>query len=341
MKENSNILFLKQEDMIKAGVLDMKLCLSDVEKTLTLLSDNKIINPSKTSMMVYKNDGSYHFKLNSMPSYIGGDINRPGIKWAGESPLNIKTKLNPMGIDIMILSDADTVLPVAIMDATLITAMRTSACTVTAVKHLIAGNAKEVTVIGAGIIGRTMLMALRDSGLKFSKIRLCDLYKEKAQILADEFKNELNITVTDDTEAACWNTDIVISATTAKKQVVNEEWLNKCTLGCQCGMNEFPTEAITGADVLVVDNWDQLNGYTASSFAKLSEEGLIKKETTLELPDLVAGKVKGRNNDNQRIMYIARGLACLDVMMGDRIYKYADEMNIGQQLSLWDSPIWV
>lgn len=341
MKENSSILFLKQEDMIKAGVLDMKLCLSDVEKTLTLLSDNKIINPSKTSMMVYKDDGSYHFKLNSMPSYIGGDINRPGIKWAGESPLNIKNKTIPMGIDIMILSDADTVLPIAIMDATLITAMRTAACTITAVKHLMAGNAKEVTVIGAGIIGRSMLMALRDSGLKFSKICLCDLYKEKAQILADEFKNELNITVTDDTEAACWNADIVITATTAKKQFINKDWLNKCTLGCQCGMNEFSNETITRADVLVVDNWDQLNEYKSSSFAKLSEEGLINKETTLELPDLVAEKVKGRNNDDQRIMYMSRGLACLDVVIGDRLYKYSDKMNIGQQLFLWDSPIWI
>ena len=90
MKMDSNILFLKQEDAIKAGILDMKACLADTERALTMLSNGEIENPAKTSLKIYKND-EYYFKLNSMPIYLGGEIDRPGVKWAGESPMNMKT----------------------------------------------------------------------------------------------------------------------------------------------------------------------------------------------------------------------------------------------------------
>ena len=62
-----------------------------------------------------------------MPSYIGGDVNIAGIKWAAESKKNATIPGIPYGIDISILSDPETVLPFCILDGTLITAMRTSA----------------------------------------------------------------------------------------------------------------------------------------------------------------------------------------------------------------------
>lgn len=339
MKKDSNILFLKQEDAIKAGVLDMKACLADTEKALAMLSDNEIENPAKTSLKIYK-DNEYYFKLNSMPIYIGGDINRPGVKWAGESPLNLRTHEHPMGIDIMILSDPETVLPVCIMDATLVTAMRTSSCTVTAAKYMKKPGPQSVALIGAGVIGRTMLMALRDSDAEFSKIRFCDLDIEKAKLVAKGFEGELDITVTDSAEEAIRGADIVITATTANKQIVQHDWIEDTSVILQVGMNEYPIECITETDQLVVDNWDQMYKFKGSNFLKLYEEGKVDKEKTLELGDVVSGKQVARKNDSQKMMYMSRGLGCLDVMVGNRVYLKAKEMGIGQTIKLWDEPIW-
>lgn len=123
---NPEILFLKQEDVIKAGLLDMKQILAVTEKTYAMLGQGLIKNPPKTNTSIPDKENWQSF-FNAMPCYIGGDINIGGIKWAAESKKNATIPGIPYGIDISILSDPETVLPFCILDGTLITAMRTSA----------------------------------------------------------------------------------------------------------------------------------------------------------------------------------------------------------------------
>jgi len=116
----TEILFMKQEDVIEAGILDMAMVLEMVEKAFYLEGQGEIINPPKTvfGIPIGQEPSSKFF---SMPVYIGGDVNRPGIKWAAESRANAETGNLPMGIDLVILSDPVTVQPVAIMDGMVIT----------------------------------------------------------------------------------------------------------------------------------------------------------------------------------------------------------------------------
>jgi hypothetical protein len=118
----SELLFMQQEDVIAAGILDMGKVLEMVEKAFYLEGQGEIINPPKTVFGIPfgPNPQSHFF---SMPVYIGGDVNRPGTKWAAESMANTKTGDLPMGIDLVILSDPVTVQPVAIMDGMVITAL--------------------------------------------------------------------------------------------------------------------------------------------------------------------------------------------------------------------------
>lgn len=109
------ILFLKQEDVIAAGVLDMKKILELVEKTFYMNGMGEIKNPPKT-MIGVPDDDSWQSRFFSMPVYIGGSVNRAGIKWAADSAANMKTGNLPMGIDMVVLSDTETVLPVAILN---------------------------------------------------------------------------------------------------------------------------------------------------------------------------------------------------------------------------------
>ena len=75
----TEILFMKQEDVIEAGILDMKKVLEMVEKAFYLEGQGEIINPPKTvfGIPIGQSPQSHFF---SMPVYIGGDVNRPGIK---------------------------------------------------------------------------------------------------------------------------------------------------------------------------------------------------------------------------------------------------------------------
>ena len=108
---NPEILFLKQEDVIKAGLLDMKQILAVTEKTYAMLGQGLIKNPPKTNTSIPDKENWQSF-FNAMPCYIGGDINIGGIKWAAESKKNATIPGIPYGIDISILSDPETVLPI-------------------------------------------------------------------------------------------------------------------------------------------------------------------------------------------------------------------------------------
>ncbi len=338
---DGKILFLKQEDAIASGVLDMKACVESVLCTLEMLGKNEIMNPPKTSLKHYREDGSMQFKLNSMPVYVGGNLQRAGVKWAGEAPGNSESPDLPLGIDVMILSDVDTVLPVAIMDATLITAMRTAAVTAIAIRLLSSELARTVGVFGAGVIGRTLLMALRDMPRVIEEVRLFDLQQAKAVALAEEFEVELPVRVVSNGEAACRGAKIVITATTAFQKIVEMDWLDVCVLRCQCGANEFPPESILEARRIVIDDWEQMIGVPGSNFKQLAEEGRIVPEDTILLSDIVAGNKKVETESENPIQFMARGLACLDLAFGEYVYQQARELGLGTVLNLWDEPVWI
>ena len=78
---NPEILFLKQEDVIKAGLLDMKQILEVTEKTYALLGQGQIKNPPKTHIGIPE-DPDWASFFNAMPCYIGGDVHIGGVKWA-------------------------------------------------------------------------------------------------------------------------------------------------------------------------------------------------------------------------------------------------------------------
>ena len=111
------ILFLKQEDVIKAGLLDMKMILEVTEKTFKMIGEGQVINPTKVFMGMPDNENWTSYCM-SMPAYLGGDIDIAGFKWAAESVFNATQPGMPYGVDIVTLSDPKTVYPKAIMDGT-------------------------------------------------------------------------------------------------------------------------------------------------------------------------------------------------------------------------------
>lgn len=200
---NPEILFLKQEDVIKAGLLDMKQILAVTEKTYAMLGQGLIKNPPKTNTSIPDKENWQSF-FNAMPCYIGGDINIGGIKWAAESKKNATIPGIPYGIDISILSDPETVLPFCILDGTLITAMRTSAVGGLMAKYAAPSNADTACLVGAGVIGRTMISAVHEALPQIKTMYLCDIDVAKAEGIAKEYGDSLGVEIipTSDSKAA-------------------------------------------------------------------------------------------------------------------------------------------
>ena len=336
------ILFLQQEDVIAAGLLDMEAVLEMVEKAFYLDGQGEIKNPPKTHFDIeVPGKDTLKSSFFSMPVYVGGDVKRAGIKWAAESKANAKSGKLPMGIDLVVLSDPETVLPVAIMDGTLITAMRTSAASGVAAKYLAAAGAKVAGCIGAGVIGRTMIMALKIALPNLEEVRLFDLNREKAATLAAEFAGQIKVIVADSVEGAVVGADVITTMTTSKKPFVKAEWVKPGSLVIQMSAYEIEAGVVKAADKIVVDSWPQIKENEHSVFTQLFKEGALSEEQVISLKDVVAGSQAGRQSDEESIVFGSRGMGCLDILLGDYIYAQAKAKGLGKRLVLWDEAKWL
>ncbi len=96
--------------------------------------------------------------IHAMPAYLP-DLKAAGMKWVSGYPDNFKKGL-PYISGLLILNDPETGIPIAVMDCTWITAMRTGAVTAVAAKYLARPDASVIGIIGCGVQGRSNLEAL-------------------------------------------------------------------------------------------------------------------------------------------------------------------------------------
>ena len=94
------------------------------------------------------------------------------------------------------------------------------------------------------------------------------------------------------------------------------------------------------ADLVVCDPWEHETGHHSRPLARAFAAGAIAREDVVELPELVAGRHPGRTSDDQRIFSSPVGLAIEDVAAAARVYRKAEELGLGTELSLWRDPIW-
>jgi ornithine cyclodeaminase/alanine dehydrogenase-like protein (mu-crystallin family) len=336
------ILFLKQEDVIKAGVLDMKKTLEDVETVFKMYASGEIDQPNKTLMeRPDPRTGDRGFLTVAMPVYLGGKLNRSGIKWAAESMENARRGDLPYGIDLVVLHDLEHAHPVAIMDGTLITAMRTSAASGVAAKYLADIDSRTAGMVGAGVIGRTAIMAYLEIFPRLEEIRMFDLDRKKCAMLAEEFHERIKVRVVDSAREAVEGAEVIATQTTTRKHFLKREWVSGSNFYAQMGTNEAVEDEILKADVLVVDDWGPIKHYKPGYFSRLAEEGQLDESRIIELGQIVAGKVKGRTDPKQHILFKSMGMGSEDIIVADRIYQAAKAQGIGQTLLLWDSPLWL
>ena len=336
-------LFLTQEDVIAAGALDMHAALEDVELAYKLFASGQVNQPDKP---VFRFDNpetgeKQYYLAVSMPVYVGGPVNRIGHKWAAESMANAKRGDMPMGIDIILLHDLEHAIPHAIMEAGLITAMRTSAVAGVGARTLANPDSKVAGLIGAGVIGRTMIMSLTTAMSKLEEIRLFDLNRKRAEDLAKEFEGKIKVRVVDSVEEAFKDADIITTETTARKPFVKDAWIPKGSYYAHMSKAEAEDAAFLNTDHLVVDNWETLKTWDYFPPTQLNRDGKLQDEDITEIGKILIGEQPGRTSRDQRILFANLGMGCLDITIAERIYQNAKAKGLGQKLSLWEKPLWI
>jgi len=249
---------------------------------------------------------------------------------------NVDQRL-PVTSSQVLLYHAETGMPVCMMEAGWVTALKTGASTALAVEGLCRSDAQTLTLFGAGLQGQMHLEALsvvRD----WAQAWLVDVNRARAERVAGEMRSKLGLRLeaADSPERAVRESDVVITVTTGSGELVRRAWLKPGALVCKMGSyQELELAVITHADKLVVDNWAYVS-HRVPELARLLGEGRLTREALhAEWPDIVAGRAPGRETDEERIVYIALGIWGEYAAILPSVYRRALEQGLGQAIDLF------
>lgn len=336
------MLYLSQEDVIKCGGLSMEKAIEDLEKVYRIYDEGDCLLPGKI-VMKWPGENSEETigRINAMPAYVGGEFNMSGIKWIGSGPHNPFKYGLPRASAVIILNDPVTMMPLAVLDGTLISAVRTGAVTGVCAKYMAPTNTERIGLFGAGVQNRTQLMAIKAALPQIKRAFIYDISEERCIKFAKEMSAQtgVEVTVNMDRLNVIENSEILVTATTATEPLIHGREIKKGVYVAHLGDNEVDEELILQADKVVIDDWETDKHRMGDTMAYMYRDGKITDERIdASVSDLVSGRKSGRDNNDQLTYSCNVGLGIYDVAIATRIYRYAMENNLGQKLTLWENP---
>jgi ornithine cyclodeaminase len=238
---------------------------------------------------------------------------------------------------LITLIDAETGTPLALMDGTRITAMRTAAVSAVATRHLARTDASVATIIGTGVQARTHAEALA-CVRELSEIRIVGRRPDAAQQLAAELADRLPARAFDDAAAALDGADIVATVTASPAPVFAPEAIAPGThinaVGAYTATTrEVPSETVAAARVFVDDRTAALS--EAGDLLLAIADGAIDESHVVgTLGEVLIGQVQGRTDAQQITIFESLGLGLEDIAAASQVYGRALEDGIGTDVEI-------
>jgi len=338
MTSRVEFVYLSQEDVRATGI-GMPEVMTSVERVLALHDEGKVNLPSKVILDLGERERG---RINAMPAYIGGDIEMCGMKWiAGFPPNPVKFGI-PRAHALIVLNDSSTGVPLAVMDGTYISAMRTGAVTGVGAKYLANLDSEVVGIIGCGVQAKTQVMAIKAAISTVRLLKGYDVRGDASKQFAEWASQELRIEAraVGSAREAVEGSDIIATVTVADEPIVKDTWLKKGSFFCHVGSYQEEEEAVVfNADKVVVDLWHEVLHRGTPLLARLYNAGKIKEEKIYaNIGEIIGGKKRGRTNRDERIFFSPLGLGSEDVAVASFVYKEAKRKGLGVTLKLWDTP---
>ncbi len=235
----------------------------------------------------------------------------------------------------MIVFDGTTGEPLAIVNASAITAIRTAAVSGLATRLLACEDAGDLAIIGAGVQARTHLVAMA-CVRKLRRIRVAAVRFANAQKVAEEIQPQCfcPIEPVESSEAAVRGADIIVTATTSRAPVLKREWISAGAHINAIGTfspkaREIDTATMVDATLFVDARESALN--EAGDYLLAAEEGAIGPEhIRAELGEVLIGAHPGRTSRNQITLFKSLGLAIEDLAAAAHAYQKANEQGLGE-----------
>ena len=252
----------------------------------------------------------------AMPALGGGHAL---LKWVTSFPGNPARGL-PTVSGLVVLSDADTGLVEAVLDAASVTALRTGAAAAIAAETL--GGAGAAAVIGAGVNGRAAARSLKERG---REVALWDVDAGRARAVAAELG-----VGTASSEADALAAPVVVTVTPGKKILLPEGSLRPGQHVSLMGADGPGKAEIAAGEIarthVFCDEWEQASH--GGELAAAVEADAIERADVTELGGVLTGAADGRRSDDEITIFDSTGLAIQDLAIAIAAYERADELDL-------------
>lgn len=324
---------LSKQDVQRA--VPMREAIEIVKGAFAQLSEGKAVVPLRTQLPVERHEGVTLF----MPAYLSesGDL---GVKIVSVFPRNLEMGL-PTIFALVVIVEASTGRPVAVMDGTYLTALRTGAASGAATDLLARKEARVAAIFGAGAQGRTQLLAVcevRD----IERARVYDTNLQAAESYAKEMEGKgrvpADLKVASSPAEAAREADVICTATTSKTPVFADGDLKQGVHINAVGsftaeMEEIPEQTV-GRARIVVGSREGCLAETGDLIIPIRKGLITEDDIYAELGEIAAGIRPGRESAGEITLFKSVGNAVQDVSVAKRVMEAAQRLGLGVEVEL-------
>ena len=280
-------------------------------------------------------DPTYRGHFNVLRGYIA-PLGFAGVKIVGDYVDNYKRGL-PSEMALLNLFSPETGMPLAILDATAITDMRTGAMTALGAKYLGRQSSRVMGNIGAR--GSSYWnVRLCNHLYNFDEIRVHSRRPESRESFGARLEADLGkpVVVTDNWQDCLEGADIMVEASrlAEREELFKTAWIRPGTTVVPYGtMSALEFSLPEAADKIIIDDYGQFRAGKLGALRPQIDAGTVSEETVHgEMCKVVTGELAGREDDDEVILFWHRGLSLSDIALGAAMLAKARELGIGQEL---------
>ena len=328
------IKILSRDDVAQA--VTMAEAIDAVKKAFIQLSSGNAEVPLRTQIPVRKRNATTLF----MPAYLT-QSDSMGAKIVSVFPNNKRRGL-PTIHALVIMVDTKTGQPLAAMDGTYLTALRTGAASGLATGLLARKDSRVAAIFGAGTQARTQLEAVctvRDierAWVYDVKPRVARAYVREMKAQGNPFPQDIHVALS--SKQALLEADVVCTATTSFKPVFADGDLK---LGVHINgvgsytpeMQEIPARTVVRSKV-VVDSREASLAEAGDLIISIDGGIISNKNIHGEIGEIASGKIPGRESVEETTFFKSVGLAVQDVAVAELVLKRAGELGLGLDVDI-------
>jgi alanine dehydrogenase len=320
--------FLSGPDIDSLGLTNAEI-VAAVEGAVHAHGDRQVVVEPRVHL-VPDNGGAGHFNV------LRGHLSVPGVsgvKVVGDFVSNYAAGL-PSELGLLTLYDPQTGVPLAIMDATLITACRTGAMTAVGARYLARPDARVLGHVGARGTAFWNIVLL-DELFDLDEIRVTSRRPESREAFARQLAavTAAPVRVAASAEEVFEGADILVEASrlTVPETLLRTAWVRPGAFVVPYGtVSAVELDLLDVMDKVVVDDWREAQSGRFGALRRHVDTGRLSASSLYaELGQIVNGTRPGREHDDERILFWHRGLAILDIAVGLAILRRAEKAEVG------------